>query len=58
MEELFTENGKNGYYCSNIQDEIWDIFWRAIFLTIFYISLSLFALTFALDKSFYQLLIS
>lgn len=58
MEELFTENGKNGYYCFNIQDEIWDIFWRAVFLTIFYISVSLFALTFALDKSFYQLLIS
>ncbi|MBO4575839.1 MAG: hypothetical protein J5680_01880 [Neisseriaceae bacterium] len=58
MEELFTENGKNGYYCFNIQDEIWDIFWRAVFLTIFYISLSLFALTFALDKSFYQVLVS
>ena len=57
MEKLFTENGKNGYYL-NIQDEIDDIFWRTIFLTLFYSSLSIFALSMALDKSFYQLLIS
>ena len=56
MQQLFSEDPENKYL--DVQYEMDDIFWRAVFLTIFYISLSLFALTFALDKSFYQLLIS
>ncbi|MBP3221843.1 MAG: hypothetical protein J6M43_07380 [Neisseriaceae bacterium] len=56
MKQLFSQDTNNNYH--DISYETDAIVFRVMFLTFFYSSLSLFALTFALDKSFYQLLIS